>query len=232
MVDNIPGLVATMGATGEVEFLNRQTLDDFGKTNEELKNWSLIGVVHPDDLPRVIESRARSIESGQIYEIEHRCLGADGIYRWFQVRGLRVRNAQGAVTAWYLIDAREPLDSDGTVLHWYDFICPFRYVGQQRNAILIHHGLHVDEPAFQAHPDIPSRGIPAGPRQGPMYALLEREAKEAGLALIGLPVFPTRGVPWLLLNRYVNSSRTTSRNSKRPICGALRTRRGYWRPRR
>src|SRR5215469_9265078 len=103
IVDSIPGLVATMGATGEVEFLNRQTLDYFGKTNEELKNWSLIGVVHPDDLPRVIESRARSIESGQIYEIEHRCLGADGIYRWFQVRGLPVRNAEGAVTAWYLL---------------------------------------------------------------------------------------------------------------------------------
>ena len=103
IVDNIPGLVATMGPTGEVEFLNRQTLDYFGKTNEELKNWSLIGVVHPDDLPRVIEARAKSIEAGQIYEIEHRCLGADGVYRWFQVRGLPVRNAEDAVTAWYLL---------------------------------------------------------------------------------------------------------------------------------
>lgn len=116
IVDNIPGLVATMGATGEVEFLNRQTLDYFGKTNEELKNWSLIGVVHPDDLPRVIESRARSIESEQIYEIEHRCLGADGIYRWFQVRGLPVRNAEGAITAWYLlltdIDARKRAEEE------------------------------------------------------------------------------------------------------------------------
>jgi PAS domain S-box-containing protein len=35
IVDNIPGLVATMGAMGEVEFLNRQTLEYFGKTNEE-----------------------------------------------------------------------------------------------------------------------------------------------------------------------------------------------------
>ena len=52
IVDNIPGLVATMGAMGEVEFLNRQTLEYFGKTSEELKDWSLIGAVHPDDLPR------------------------------------------------------------------------------------------------------------------------------------------------------------------------------------
>src|SRR5262249_33819090 len=103
IVDNVPGLVATMGALGEVEFLNRQTLEYFGKTNEELKNWALVGAVHPDDLPRVFEARQKSIESGQIYEIEHRCRRADGVYRWFQVRGLPVRNAEGTITAWYLL---------------------------------------------------------------------------------------------------------------------------------
>jgi PAS domain S-box-containing protein len=103
IVDNIPGLVATLGATGEVEFLNRQILEYFGKTNDELKNWSLIGVVHPDDLPRVIEARTKSIEAGGIYEVEHRCRRADGVYRWFQVRGLPVRNTGGTITAWYLL---------------------------------------------------------------------------------------------------------------------------------
>ena len=103
IVDNIPGFVATMGATGEVEFLNRQTLEYFGKTSEELKNWSLIGAVHPDDLPRIVEARTKSIEEGQMYVVEHRCRRADGVYRWFQVRGLPVRNADGAITAWYLL---------------------------------------------------------------------------------------------------------------------------------
>jgi PAS domain S-box-containing protein len=103
IVDNIPGLVATMGPSGDVEFLNRQTLEYFGKTNEELKNWSLIGAVHPDDLPRVFEARKKSIESGQLYEVEHRCLRADGIYRWFQVRGLPVRDTENKITAWYLL---------------------------------------------------------------------------------------------------------------------------------
>jgi PAS domain S-box-containing protein len=103
IVDNIPGFVATMGATGEVKFLNRQTLEYFGKTNEELKNWSLIGAVHPDDLPRIIDARAKAIETGQIYDVEHRCRRADGIYRWFQVRGLPIRNEEGAITDWYLL---------------------------------------------------------------------------------------------------------------------------------
>ena len=103
IVDNIPGLVATTRAMGEVEFLNRQTLEYFGKTGEELKNWALIDAVHPDDLPRVIEARKKSIEMGQIYEVEHRCRRADGVYRWFQVRGLPVRDAENKVTAWYLL---------------------------------------------------------------------------------------------------------------------------------
>ena len=103
IVDNIPGLVATAGALGDVEFLNRQTLEYFGKTTEELKDWALIDAVHPEDLPGVIEVRKKSIETGQIYEVEHRYRRADGVYRWFQVRGLPVRDTANKVTAWYLL---------------------------------------------------------------------------------------------------------------------------------
>ena len=81
------------------------------------------------------------------------------------------------------MESGESMHNRRTVLHWYDFICPFCYVGQQRTAILVRHGLHVVELAFQIHPEIPPGGIPAGPRTGPMYAMLEREAKEAGLPL-------------------------------------------------
>jgi predicted DsbA family dithiol-disulfide isomerase len=52
------------------------------------------------------------------------------------------------------------------------------------------HELRVVEMAFQAHPDIPPGGIPAGLRQGSMYTMLEREAKEAGLALNWPPRLP------------------------------------------
>jgi PAS domain S-box-containing protein len=103
IVDNIPGLVATTGPMGEVEFLNRQTLEYFGRTVEELKNWALTDAVHPDDLPRAIEARTKSIEAGQIYDIEHRCRRADGVYRWFQVRGIPVRNKENKITTWYLL---------------------------------------------------------------------------------------------------------------------------------
>jgi len=75
------------------------------------------------------------------------------------------------------------MDNSRAVLHWYDFLCPFCYVGQHRNAILVRYGLPVVELPFQAHPDIPPGGISAGPRNGPMYEMLEQEAREAGLPL-------------------------------------------------
>jgi formate hydrogenlyase transcriptional activator len=103
IVDNIPGFVYRLSPTGEPEFINRQTLEYFGKTNEELKDWSRLGIVHPDDLPRAIEALTRAIGAGQSYEIEHRCRRADGIYRWFQVRGCPSRNTEDAVTAWYFL---------------------------------------------------------------------------------------------------------------------------------
>ena len=35
------------------------------------------------------------------------------------------------------------------VLHWYDFLCPFCYIGQSRNAVLVQHGFHLVELTFQ-----------------------------------------------------------------------------------
>jgi 2-hydroxychromene-2-carboxylate isomerase len=76
------------------------------------------------------------------------------------------------------------------VLHWYDFLCPFCYIAQDRNAILIRRGLNVIELPFQAHPEIPPGGIMSGTRNRPMYSMLEREAREAGLSLRWPPRIP------------------------------------------
>jgi PAS domain S-box-containing protein len=101
IIDSVPGFVYALSATGEPEFINRRTLEYFGKSKEELKDWSRLGIVHPDDLPRAIDALTQAIEAGEGYEIEHRCKRADGVYRWFQVRGCPARNTEGDVNAWY-----------------------------------------------------------------------------------------------------------------------------------
>src|SRR5215472_6073497 len=103
IVDNIPGFVNTAGATGAPEFFNRPEQEYFGKTNEELKDWGRIGVIHPEDLPSVIEAWTKSIETGQILDIEARFLRADGVYRWFQMRAIPARDAEGKIRDWYAL---------------------------------------------------------------------------------------------------------------------------------
>jgi predicted DsbA family dithiol-disulfide isomerase len=82
-----------------------------------------------------------------------------------------------------VIDPARLAEDPHVVLHWYDFLCPFCYVGQHRTKILVQRGFEVIELPFQAHPEIPPAGTPMGPRSGAMYTNLEREAREAGLLL-------------------------------------------------
>jgi formate hydrogenlyase transcriptional activator len=103
IVDSIPGFVCTLNAAGEVELLNRQLLEYFGKTAEELKNWSTSDAVHPDDLPRAIDAWRHSVETGQPYVLEFRQRRADGVYRWFQSRALPARDTEGRITTWYML---------------------------------------------------------------------------------------------------------------------------------
>jgi len=103
IIDTIPGFVCTLSAAGEVELVNRQVLEYFGKTMEELKNWATSNVVHPDDLPCVVDSWKHSIETGQPYDLELRQRRADGVYRWFQSRALPTRDTEGRITGWYML---------------------------------------------------------------------------------------------------------------------------------
>jgi PAS domain S-box-containing protein len=101
IVDSIPGFVSIMNAAGEVELQNRQILEYAGKTAEEIKNWAASDILHPDDLPHVIDAWRRAIETGEPIDLEHRSRGVDGVYRWFHARGHPQRNGDGRIVRWY-----------------------------------------------------------------------------------------------------------------------------------
>lgn len=103
ILDNIPGPVGLLSATGEVEVVNRQLLDYFGQTLEELRHWGTNGTVHPEDLPHVVEIFTRSIEAGTPYNIVQRFRRADGVYRWFENSGFPLRDAEGRVARWCVL---------------------------------------------------------------------------------------------------------------------------------
>src|SRR5262249_26063659 len=111
MVDSIPGLVAVFTPDGDFEFVNRQVVEFFGSTLDDLKAKRGVSRdrLHPEDFPRVTELFKQSIASGDPFEFEVRCRRFDGVYRWFQSRGFPLRDPNGRILRWYnlLIDIDE-----------------------------------------------------------------------------------------------------------------------------
>jgi PAS domain S-box-containing protein len=103
IVDASPVLACSLTAQLEVEFVSQSLLDYFGKTLDELKNWTSIGVVHPNDLEAVIAQIHHSAETGESFDFENRCRRYDGVFRWLQARGLPLRNPQGKIERWYVL---------------------------------------------------------------------------------------------------------------------------------
>ena len=101
IVNSIPAPVAVTSPAGEVEVLNQATLEYFGRTLDELKGWKSSDVVHPDDLERTVSAQLEAHQTGSAYNVESRHRRADGVYRWFNVLGLPLRDAQGHILHWF-----------------------------------------------------------------------------------------------------------------------------------
>ena len=99
IIDSIPGLVALLSASGDLEVVNRQAFEYFGQTLDELKHWGTTDVIHPDDLPHVIDVFTASMLSGTPYDILQRFRRADGVYRWFRNSGFPLRDSMGRSSA-------------------------------------------------------------------------------------------------------------------------------------
>ena len=102
-IDGIPGHLAVLAPNGEVETVNRQSLEYFGRSLEWIKKWGTNDALHPEDLPRVVEVLRRAVASGLPFQFEQRMRRFDGEYRWFNTRGDPVRDDSGRIARWYLL---------------------------------------------------------------------------------------------------------------------------------
>lgn len=105
IIDSISGLVCTMSPAGVTELVNRPIMEYFGKSFEELQNWTLgnSDAVHPEDLPRVVSEFGHSITTGAPFDTEVRLRRFDGVYRWFHNSGRPVLDTDGRITRWYFL---------------------------------------------------------------------------------------------------------------------------------
>jgi PAS domain S-box-containing protein len=103
VIDGIPGFIAILAPNGDVEAINRQIVEYCGETLEGLKQWAVNGIIHPEDLPHLADVFGKSIAEGVPYQFETRLRRFDGQYRWFDIRGIPVRDPSGGVSRWYVL---------------------------------------------------------------------------------------------------------------------------------
>jgi PAS domain S-box-containing protein len=102
--DNIPALIGIMTGSGELELVNKASLNYHNLTLAELRQWETNDVVQADDLPEHLEIIRQGFAAGEPFESEHRLRRADGVYRWFQLRARQARDEIDGSIRWYCLE--------------------------------------------------------------------------------------------------------------------------------
>lgn len=103
IVEGLPALVSFMTPGGKLERANRHYLEYFGASIEELKARGVLHSFHPEDRPAVLAVREKSLKSGHPFEAQGRRRGADGLYRWFRLRAFPLRDNEGRIALWHML---------------------------------------------------------------------------------------------------------------------------------
>jgi PAS domain S-box-containing protein len=101
IADSMPQMVWSTLPDGFHDYYNARWYEftgvQVGSTDGE--GWNAI--FHPEDQPRAWEVWRRSLETGDLYEIEYRLRRHDGVYRWTLGRATPIRNEAGEIVRWF-----------------------------------------------------------------------------------------------------------------------------------
>jgi len=99
ILDELPTFTWIASNEGPVLYMNPRAEALFGESRESLcARWTTL--VHPDDLPMVINAQVRSLETGIMFSVESRYVLHDGSARWFQVQARPLRDSEGRIIYW------------------------------------------------------------------------------------------------------------------------------------
>src|ERR1700680_5069876 len=101
VVDTIPTLAWSAGPDGSADFFNQRWLDYTGLSAKQAlgSRWEV--AIHPDALPRILETFRDALNSVKPYEVEGRFRRFDGEFRWFLFRASPLCDESGKVVKWY-----------------------------------------------------------------------------------------------------------------------------------
>jgi PAS domain S-box-containing protein len=101
LTEAIPQQIWRANANGAIEYCNRDLIEFTGRSIEKLQGEELFAIFHASDLPIVRRTWNSARRTGTHFEVESRVRDAGGNYRWFLIRGIPQRTANGEVSSWY-----------------------------------------------------------------------------------------------------------------------------------
>ncbi|TPM30852.1 PAS domain S-box protein [Mesorhizobium sp. B2-3-4] len=98
--ESMPNHVWTATPDGLLDWFNPRVYLYSGSPPGTLDGDAWAGIVHPDDIASTAEKWRGALAEGAFYETEFRLRRHDGDYRWFIVRAVPIRDADGAILRW------------------------------------------------------------------------------------------------------------------------------------
>ena len=102
LANTIPVQVWTATPEGRLDYVSDRTAEYFGLAERDLLGDGWIAHLHPDDVATTSERWARSLATGEPYEVEFRLRrAAGGDYRWHLSRATAQRDEDGGILRWF-----------------------------------------------------------------------------------------------------------------------------------
>lgn len=100
LAETLPQPVWSARPDGYLDFCNHYWHALTGITPEQSSGEGWLGIVHPHDLPQVLDKWHYALRTGSLYEIEHRLKNAAGIHEWVLNRAAPLKDPSGTILRW------------------------------------------------------------------------------------------------------------------------------------
>jgi PAS domain S-box-containing protein len=101
LTEAMPQIVWATRPDGWNVYFNQRWVEYTGLTLEESYGHGWNTPFHPDDKQRAWEAWQRATQHHETYSLECQLRRADGVYRWWLIRGVPLFNDQGEIQKWY-----------------------------------------------------------------------------------------------------------------------------------
>ena len=101
LAESVPSMVWTARPDGSNDYANQRWYDFTGLTPEQSLDYGWMVAVHPEDLPRILEQWRRVLARGEPSESELRLRSKEGVFRWFLLRAVPLRDDRGRISKWF-----------------------------------------------------------------------------------------------------------------------------------